>query len=81
AHRNTSGIDVATVAAGGITGIAVYVFGTLIHALIGLPAPVAMLFLAVLAKLASAVSPHLQAGGFVVYKFVQVSMTYPLLFA
>jgi Na+/citrate or Na+/malate symporter len=40
-----------------------------------------MLFLAVFAKLASAVSPHLQAGGFVVYKFVQVSMTYPLLFA
>jgi malate:Na+ symporter len=27
------------------------------------------------------VSPQLQAGGFVVYKFVQVSMTYPLLFA
>jgi len=42
---------------------------------------VAMLFLAVFAKLGSAVSPHLQAGGFVVYKFVQVSMTYPLLFA
>ena len=40
-----------------------------------------MLFLAVLAKLASAVSPHLQAGGFIVYKFVQTGMTYPLLFA
>jgi malate:Na+ symporter len=42
---------------------------------------VAMLFLAVVAKLTSAVSPHLQAGGFVVYKFVQTGMTYPLLFA
>jgi len=28
-----------------------------------------MLFLAVLAKLTSAVSPHLQQGGMVVYKF------------
>jgi Na+/citrate or Na+/malate symporter len=51
------------------------------HHLTGLPAPVAMLFLAVIAKLASAVSPRLQAGGFIVYKFVQTGMTYPLLFA
>ncbi|MGT2486841.1 2-hydroxycarboxylate transporter family protein [Methylobacterium oryzae CBMB20] len=58
-----------------------YLLGVMAHHLVGLPAPVAMLFLAVLAKLASAVSPHLQAGGFVVYEFVQVSMTYPLLFA
>ncbi len=58
-----------------------YLLGVMCHHLVGLPAPVAMLFLAVFAKLASAVSPRLQAGGFVVYKFVQVSMTYPLLFA
>jgi hypothetical protein len=30
-----------------IAGIIIYVFGTLIHGLAGLPAPVAMLFLAV----------------------------------
>src|SRR5258708_10600456 len=47
----------------------------------GLPAPVAMLFLAVVAKLTSAVSPHLQQGGFVVYKFFSTAVTYPLLFA
>jgi len=40
-----------------------------------------MLFLAVLAKLTSAVSPHLQRGGFVVYKFFSTAVTYPLLFA
>ena len=34
-----------------------------------------------LAKLTSAVSPHLQAGGFIVYKFFQTAVTYPLLFA
>ncbi|MCJ2013474.1 2-hydroxycarboxylate transporter family protein [Methylobacterium sp. J-076] len=75
------GIDPATIAAAGLTAITLYLLGVMCHHLVGLPAPVAMLFLAVFAKLASAVSPRLQAGGFVVYKFVQVSMTYPLLFA
>jgi Na+/citrate or Na+/malate symporter len=49
--------------------------------LIGLPAPVAMLFLAVLVKLTQAVSPQLQSGAFVVYKFFSTAVTYPLLFA
>jgi Na+/citrate or Na+/malate symporter len=49
--------------------------------LIGLPAPVAMLFLAVAAKLGSAVLPRLQSGGLIVYRFVRIGMTYPLLFA
>ncbi|MDP4021927.1 2-hydroxycarboxylate transporter family protein [Methylobacterium sp. NEAU 140] len=74
-------IDPATVGAAGLTAITLYLLGVMCHHIFGLPAPVAMLFLAVFAKLASAVSPHLQAGGFVVYKFVQISMTYPLLFA
>ena len=74
-------IDAATIGAAGLTAITLYLLGVIAHHLVGLPAPVAMLFLAVFAKLGSAVSPHLQAGGFVVYKFVQVSMTYPLLFA
>ena len=51
------------------------------HKLFGLPAPVAMLFLAVLVKLARAVSPPLQEGAFVVYKFFSTAVTYPLLFA
>jgi CCS family citrate carrier protein len=80
-HRNTSGIDVATVAAGGITGIAIYVFGTLIHALIGLPAPVAMLFLVVAVKLLRAVPASLEEGARVVFRFFVVAVTYPLLFS
>ncbi|WCS28670.1 2-hydroxycarboxylate transporter family protein (plasmid) [Methylobacterium sp. NMS14P] len=80
-HRDTSAIDVATVAAGGITGIAIYVFGTLIHALIGLPAPMAMLFLVVLAKLLRAVPPPLEEGARVVFRFFVVAVTYPLLFS
>ena len=55
--------------------------GLMAHKLFGLPAPVAMLFLAVLVKLARAVSPPLQEGAFVVYKFFSTAVTYPLLFA
>jgi CCS family citrate carrier protein len=74
-------IDVGTVAAAGLTAITLYLLGIMCYRLFGLPAPVAMLFLAVLAKLTSAVSPHLQRGGFVVYKFFSTAVTYPLLFA
>src|SRR5205807_6557045 len=74
-------IDVGTVAAAGLAAITLYLMGVMCHRLFGLPAPVAMLFLAVLAKLTSAVSPHLQQGGMVVYKFFSTAVTYPLLFA
>src|SRR5437764_779450 len=80
-EKGSGHMDVATIAAAGLTAVTLYLLGIMLHHLVGLPAPVAMLFLAVLAKLASAVSPHLQAGGFIVYKFVQTGMTYPLLFA
>jgi malate:Na+ symporter len=62
-------IDVGTIAAAGLAAITLYLLGVICYRLFGLPAPVAMLFLAVLAKLVSAVPPHLQQGGFVVYKF------------
>jgi malate:Na+ symporter len=81
AHSNNTPIDVATVAAGGITGIAIYVFGTLIHSLIGLPAPVAMLFLVVLVKLVRAVPVSLEEGARVVFRFFVIAVTYPLLFS
>src|SRR5258705_438199 len=78
----TGGImDVSTIAAAGLAAITLYLMGVMCHRSFGLPAPVAMLFLAVLAKLTSAVSPHLQQGGFVVYKFFSTAVTYPLLFA
>src|SRR5260370_4083427 len=76
-----SPIDVGTVAAAALTAITLYLLGVMCHRLFGLPAPVAMLFLAVLAKLTHAVSPHLQQGGFVVYQFFSTASTYPLLFA
>jgi malate:Na+ symporter len=74
-------MDVSHIAAAGITAIALYLVGMLGFKLFGFPAPVTMLFLAVLVKLTQAVSPKLQEGSFVVYKFFSTAVTYPLLFA
>lgn len=74
-------MDVSHIAAAGVTAVTLYVLGLMCHRLFGLPAPVAMLFIAVLIKLTQAVSPQLQQGAFVVYKFFSTAVTYPLLFA
>ncbi|QCP47953.1 2-hydroxycarboxylate transporter family protein [Trinickia violacea] len=77
----TGHVDVTHIAAAGITAITLYLLGLMCRNLFGLPAPVAMLFIAVFVKLARAVSPQLQEGAFVVYKFFSTAVTYPLLFA
>ena len=77
----TGHMDVSHIAAAGITALTLYLMGVMCQALFGLPAPVAMLFLAVAIKLSRAVSPQLQQGSFVVYKFFSTAVTYPLLFA
>ncbi|MCW2236865.1 2-hydroxycarboxylate transporter family protein [Azospirillum canadense] len=82
AHPEMTGASaVTTLAAAGITAITLYLVGLMCHRLFGLPAPVSMLFLAVLVKLLRAVSPELQEGAYVVYKFFSTAVTYPLLFA
>jgi malate:Na+ symporter len=81
ARSNTTSADVATVAAGGITGISIYVFGTLIQSLTGLPAPVAMLFLVVIVKMLQLFPAQLEEGARVVFRFFVVAVTYPLLFS
>src|SRR5207253_3138187 len=65
--------DIPGIAAAGLTAIVLYLLGVMLFHLIGLPAPVAMLFLAVAAKLSSAVSPRLQSGGLIVYRFAQIA--------
>lgn len=77
----TGHMDVSHIAAAGIMAISLYLLGTLCFNLFGLPAPVAMLFIAVVVKLAHGASPKLQEGAFVVYKFFRVAVVYPLLFA
>jgi len=73
--------DVATIAAAGVTAVTLYLVGVLAQALLRWPAPVVMLFLAVLLKLSRAVPPGLQQGAFVVFRFFSTAVTYPLLFA
>lgn len=71
--------DVGTLASGALLAVLLYMMGMLGHKLIGLPAPVGMLFLAVLLKLANVVSPRLQEGSQMVYKFFRTAVTYPIL--
>lgn len=74
-------VDVSTIACGALLAILLYMVGMLLNRMIGLPAPVGMLFAAVAVKLAHGVSPRIQAGSQVVYKFFRTAVTYPILFA
>jgi Na+/citrate or Na+/malate symporter len=79
-------MDVGNIAAAGLTTIMIYLVGVVFFRIsvsfgFPIPAPVGMLFLAVAIKLTHAVSPKLQQGAFVVYKFFAIAVTYPLLFA
>ncbi|XKM14369.1 2-hydroxycarboxylate transporter family protein [Orbaceae bacterium ac157xtp] len=73
--------DVTTFASGVLLAAMLYMVGMIGHKLTGIPAPVGMLFAAVLVKLAYGVSPKVLGGSQVVYKFFQTSVTYPILFA
>jgi Na+/citrate or Na+/malate symporter len=82
----TGHMDVTHVAAAGSLAIAFYVFGLFLAGYFAkfqftVPAALSMLALAVVAKIAHGVSPQLQAGAQVVYKFFASAVTYPLLFA
>lgn len=77
----TGKTDVTTLSSGVLLAVLLYMLGMLGHELIGLPAPVGMLFIAVLVKLTHGVSPRILEGSQVVYKFFQTSVTYPVLFA
>ncbi|XXD11286.1 2-hydroxycarboxylate transporter family protein [Klebsiella sp. R445] len=84
-HRETQDVDaktdVTTLASGALLAVLLYMLGMLGQKMIGLPAPVGMLFLAVLLKLVNGVSPRLQEGSQMVYKFFRTAVTYPILFA
>jgi malate:Na+ symporter len=62
-------------------GIALYLLGVLLHALIAFPAPVMMLILAVLLKVSNLLPSWLDQAAATVGRFFAVTVTYPLLFA
>jgi CCS family citrate carrier protein len=74
-------LDVTHIAAAGLLVITLYLLGLICFQTFRLPAPVSMLLLAVLLKLAQAVPPSLEQGAYVVYQFFRRAVTYPLLFA
>ena len=78
---STAPLDVRTIGAAVVTAATLYLIGVLAQRLLDWPAPVTMLFLAVLLKLAHGVSPDLRAGAYAVYRFFSTAVTYPLLFA
>ncbi len=69
------------ISAAGMAAISLYMLGVLIHRLTGLPAPVAMLFIAVFFRVAGMVSPNLKEDSRALSQFFSKSVTYPLLFA
>jgi len=73
--------DMQTVGGAAITAVTLYLLGVLGQRLCEFPAPVTMLFIAMLLKLGRVVSPELEAGAHRVYQFFSTAVTYPLLFA
>lgn len=74
-------VDMQTIGAALVTAVTLYLIGVLGQRLMDFPAPVTMLFLAVMLKLTQAVSPGLQQGAYQIYRFFSTVVTYPLLFA
>jgi malate:Na+ symporter len=82
----TGQMDITHIAAAGSLAITFYIVGMFLAGYfaryhVAVPAALTMLALAVLAKAAHVVSPQLQAGAQIVYKFFALAVTYPLLFA
>jgi Na+/citrate or Na+/malate symporter len=77
----SKGVDVIGLGGAALMAISLYMVGIIGFRLFGLPAPVGMLFVAVIVKLTQVVSPTLTDGARTVYKFFQTSVTYPVLFA
>ncbi|HEV2594380.1 MAG TPA: 2-hydroxycarboxylate transporter family protein [Sphingomicrobium sp.] len=73
--------DLSSVGAGMILVASLYAIGVIVQQLTKFPAPVTMLALVVIIKLAWLVSPRIEEGAFKNYQFFAVLGTYPLLFA
>lgn len=73
--------NVKNIAAAAMIAVTLYLTGVLSFKVLGFPAPVVMLFLAVLLKLANGVTPRLQTGSYTVYRFCLTAVAYPMLFA
>ncbi|KVE38650.1 malate permease [Burkholderia sp. BDU5] len=80
AEHGESG-NIAEVAAAGLAAVCLYFLGGLSQSAFGLPGPVVMLMLAVVAKMGHVFAPSVERGAGFVYQFFAKVVTYPLLFA
>jgi len=73
-------IDLSQMASTGILAFALYMSGSFIQSLIGLPAPIVMLLIVVLAKAAGLVPKSIENGAASLFRFTVTVITVPLLF-
>lgn len=73
-------LDIQAFAGALLLAVSLYLVGVLSHDLLGWPAPVTMLFLAVVLTLAHLVSPRIKAGAGVLYKGALTMLAFPVLF-
>ncbi|MCX8567312.1 MAG: Na+/citrate or Na+/malate symporter [Glomeribacter sp. 1016415] len=71
---------IETLAAAGMIAISLYLVGVVIYHCTGLPAPLGMLLLTVIIKLARIVPPKFEHGAYAMYRFFAVTAAYPMLF-
>ncbi len=73
-------VDVMNIGAAAVTAVTLYLLGVVAKNELSLPAPVVMLFLAVVLKLCWSVTRRLELGAEVVFQLFAKIGTYPLLF-
>jgi Na+/citrate or Na+/malate symporter len=73
-------IDMGRVAAAAMLILSLYLVGLLAYRFTGLPAPIAMLFLAVAVKVVRIAPPAMEEDARIIYKFFNTAFTFPMLF-
>ncbi len=79
-EKNPFSFTIEKLAAAGMIALSLYLAGVVIYQFTGLPAPLGMLLLTVIIKLARIVSPEFEQGAHAMYRFFAVSSAYPILF-
>lgn len=80
ATHDKAQLTVHSVCAAGMTAVVLYLCGVLAFDLLHWPAPVVMLLLAVVIKLAHGITTRLQDGSTFVYKLALTALAFPILF-
>lgn len=74
-------IDLSQMAVGAVLALGFYLLGIALAPLIGIPAPVTMLFSSVIVKALGWLPTALEEGAYMVHRFFVIGATYPLLLA